>query len=148
MRGEMRRRSDWPFSAMSDVLRSVAGALGEWPDLEDVPSGRWGPRVDVVDGDSEVIVRADLPGVKKEDLEVTATETELTISGKTSEEREEKRESYYRLERRSGQFSRTVDLPAPIKPDEVKAKLANGILELTAPKAEPVQPTGRTITIE
>jgi HSP20 family protein len=148
MRGEMLRRSDWPFSAMSDVLRSVAGALGELPGLEDVPSGMWGPRVDVIDGENEVTVKADLPGVKKEDLEVSATETELTISGKTSEEKEEKRESYYRLERRSGQFSRAIDLPAAIKPEEVKAKLENGILEVTAPKAEPEKPAGRAIAIE
>jgi len=133
---------------MSDVLRSVAGALGELPGVEGMSSGIWGPRGGVVDGENEVTVRADLPGVKKDDLEVTATETELTISGKTSEEKEEKRESYYRLERRSGQFSRTIDLPASIKPDEVKAKLADGILEVTAPKVEPAKPTGRTIAIE
>jgi HSP20 family protein len=148
MRGELMSRSDWPFSAMSDILRSMAGALGEWSGLEDVSTGVWGPRVDVVDAEDQVIVRADLPGVKKGELEVTATETELTIAGESSEEKEEKRESYYRVERRSGRFSRTIDLPAAIKPDEVTAKLADGILEVRAPKAEPAGPAGRTIEIE
>jgi len=148
MRGELMSKPDWPFSAMSDMLRSMAGALGDWSAPEDVARGMWGPRVDVLDAGNEVIVKADLPGVKRDDIEVTATEAELTIAGETREESEAKRESYYRLERRSGRFSRTIDLPAAIKPDEVKAKLADGILEVRAPKAEPAGPAGRTIEIE
>lgn len=148
MRGEPTGRSDWPFSAMSDMLRSMAGAIGEWSGPEDALRAIWGPRVDVIDAETEVVVKAELPGVKKENLEVTATESEVTISGETKEETEEKRESYHRLERRSGRFSRTIDLPATIKPDEVKAKLADGVLEVRAPKAEPERPAGRSIEVE
>jgi HSP20 family protein len=150
MRRYIVRHQDWPgFGLMSDVLRSMAGTLNEMSGISPAsPEHAWAPRVDVINGETEVIVKADVPGVKKEDLQVTATSGELTISGETKEELEEKKESYHRVERRWGRFSRTVDLPAEVNPAEVKAKLENGILEVRAPKLQPPEPDTHTVAVE
>ncbi len=143
-------RHDWPgLGVMGEMLRSMAGALNEWSEtVPGLADQGWAPRVDVVNAEGEVIVKADVPGVKKDDLQVTATETELTISGESKEELEEKKDQYYRVERRWGHFSRRVELPAEVKPAEVKAKLENGILEVRLPKLGPPKPESHAVTVE
>jgi len=142
-------RHDWPgLGMMGDMLRSMAGTLNDLSGTGPVAEQGWAPRVDVLNAETEVVVKADVPGVKKEDLQVTATETELTISGESKEELDEKKDQYHRVERRWGRFSRTIDLPAEVKPAEVKAKLDNGILEVHLPKLEPPAPASHSVTVE
>ena len=93
------------------------------------------PRVDVVDRDDEVVVRAEVPGLRREDLEVNLSQDLLTIKGETKEEKEEKGE-FYRSEIRRGRFMRTLRLPAEVRGEEAKAHFADGVLEITIPKAE------------
>lgn len=95
------------------------------------------PKVDVIDQDDKLLVRATLPGVKKQDLEVSTTDHSLTIRGKTHEEhKEEKKGEYYRREISSGNFLRTIALPALVDESGIKAKFSDGMLEITIPKKE------------
>lgn len=104
-----------------------------WPEEgEDRP---FGIPVNVYETDEEVVVKAELPGVKKEDLDVNIQDNTLTIKAQTREESEVKEESYYRRELRTGSFFRAVPLPVEVKEDNLKASYENGVLTVTAPKA-------------
>ncbi|MGR9106577.1 MAG: Hsp20/alpha crystallin family protein [Gammaproteobacteria bacterium] len=92
------------------------------------------PRVDIVENDHEVIVTANLPGVKKEDLELTVTESSLTIRASKKEEQEEKKGEYFRKEISQGEISRTLALPAEVNSEQAKAVYNDGVLKLTLPK--------------
>lgn len=94
------------------------------------------PKIDVIDRDSDIVVRAEIPGVEKKDLEVSLTENLLTIKGRTGHEVKEEKGDYYRCEMSRGEFTRTVALPAPVLGDKAKAELKDGVLELTLPKVE------------
>ncbi len=98
------------------------------------------PAVDVYQTPDEVVVKASLPGVKAEDVNIDITGDTLTIKGETKAEEEVKRENYIYQERRYGAFSRTVALPTGLKLDKAEATMADGVLTLTIPKAEEVKP--------
>lgn len=107
----------------------------------------WRPQVDVFQRKNELVVRADLPGLKREDVSVEVTEDGLTISGERREEREEEREGVYRSERSYGSFHRVVPLPEGAMADQAKATFKDGVLEVTMP-APPEQVTrGRRLEI-
>lgn len=92
------------------------------------------PRVDVVERDSEVLVRAEVPGIDRKDLDVSVTENTATIKGQSSRETKEESGDYYRCEIERGAFARTVPLPASVDADKAQATFSDGILELTIPK--------------
>lgn len=96
------------------------------------------PRCDVIDRDDEVMVRVALPGFKKKDIEVSATDSTVTIQGKTDEEIEEGKQGgdYYRKEIRTENFMRMIRLPAVVEDKEAKACFKDGLLEVTLPKTE------------
>lgn len=94
------------------------------------------PRVDVIDRDTEILVKAEMPGVEKDDLDVSVTGNTVTIKGTTSHEEKEEKGDYYRCEISRGSFSRTVPLPASVDSNKAKASFKDGILELTLPKVE------------
>jgi HSP20 family protein len=96
----------------------------------------WGPAVDVYEQENQVVVKAGVPGVKKEDIEVSATEEGVTINGETKHEEEVKEEGYYRKEIRRGSFHRVVPWPVDVDPESVSAKMEDGILTITANKTE------------
>ena len=104
------------------------------------------PKVDVIDRDEDVLVRAELPGVEKDDLDVTVSENSVTIKGETRREKKEEKGDYYRCEISRGSFSRTVALPDYVNTDDTKAKFKDGVLELTLPKVEKTK--RRTVKIE
>jgi len=106
------------------------------------------PVVDVYERDNNVVVKAEVPGLKKEDLEVAATEDSISLRGEVKCDEEVKEEGFYRHERRFGKFCRTIPMPAAIKPDEVKASFKEGILEVTAPKAEAAKAKEKKVPIE
>jgi HSP20 family protein len=101
--------------------------------LADVRSGFQAPRVDVHEKDGELWVEADLPGITKDDLDIQLNGDMLTISGKKEEEHKEERRNYYMMERSSGQFQRTIQLPCSPQPDQVKASFENGVLQIRMP---------------
>ncbi len=94
------------------------------------------PPVDVYEEGEAVVVKAELPGMKKEEIEVSITGDLLTIAGKKAKEEKVERKSYYRYERAEGEFTRTVRLPVEVAAEKLTAKLENGVLEVRAPKAE------------
>ena len=98
----------------------------------------WMPQIEVLQKNGEFMVRADLPGLKKEDVKLELTTDTLTISGERKQEKEESREGFYRSERMYGSFYREVPLPDGAKTENATATFSNGVLEVTmpAPKVE------------
>jgi HSP20 family protein len=112
-----------------------------FPFRRDWPSLRWpvegkSPRVDVVERDDEIIVRAELPGVDKKDLDVSLTDNSVTIKASTSKEEREEEGEYFRQEISRGYLARTIPLPAGVNGSACKAEFKNGLLELRIPKQE------------
>jgi len=109
---------------------------GEWPSWADLaPFARRVPRVDVIDRENEVVLRTEVPGLNKEELEVSVSDRSVTIRGELKREEEEQGEYYYR-EMSPGAFSRTVGLPAAVDSKQARVRLNNGVLEITMPKTE------------
>ncbi|MGE0387778.1 MAG: Hsp20/alpha crystallin family protein [Gammaproteobacteria bacterium] len=108
----------------------------EWPSMPDLKppfEGRW-PKVDVVERDGDILVRAELPGVTKEDLDISVTDRSVTLKARTRSETKEEREHYHRREIRSGEFERTLTLPEEVDPAQASATLKEGVLELVLRK--------------
>jgi HSP20 family protein len=99
----------------------------------------WVPEIEVLQENGKFLVRADLPGLKKENVKVEITENLLTLSGERKEEKEEKREGYYHSERSYGSFYRQIPLPEGAKTDTASAEFQNGVLEITmqVPERQP-----------
>jgi HSP20 family protein len=102
---------------------------------------RWVPPMDLVEADDEYVLRADLPGLGKEDLDIEVKDNVLTISGERRAEHEDRKEGYHRVERAFGRFSRSLDLPEGIDAAAVSAEFHDGVLEVRIPKPEERQPT-------
>jgi HSP20 family protein len=106
----------------------------------------WSPTVDVREENGNIIVEADLPGVKKEDVEITATDDSITLEGHTQSEKEEKKDGYYRRERRSGRFLRTLPLPVTVDAEKAQASFNDGTITVTLPKVAEA-PKGRKVEV-
>lgn len=106
------------------------------------------PILDMMDKGDKVIVKAEVPGIDKKDIEVSVTDDLLTIKGESKKEIEVKEENYFRSERSFGSFSRVIRLPAAVKADQVKANLKDGVLEIELPKVEPKKVEGVKIDIK
>jgi HSP20 family protein len=110
----------------------------EWPrrlELAAPFEGRM-PKVDMLDRENEVVVRAELPGIVKDDLEVTVTGHSVTIRAETKHEEKKEEEKYYRHEMSRGEYQRTLALPVTVDENKAKATFEDGVLELTLPKME------------
>jgi len=134
-----------PFRVMRDVFRfdpfreleAVAGVGGEY--------GLFAPSFDVKENKEGYVFRADLPGVREEDLDVSLTGNRLAISGHREQEKHEQGDTFYTTERTYGSFTRAFTLPDGTDGENVKAELKNGVLQVIVPKKPEVQP--RKITI-
>ena len=104
------------------------------------------PPIDMFQSPSEVVVKATLPGVKPDDVEITITGDTLTIKGATKATEEVKRDDYLYHEHRYGAFSRSVTLPSALQSEKAEATFENGILTLTIPRAEEMKP--KTIKVK
>jgi len=138
---ELRRLHEDMDRLMEGIMWPLAAPV--WPLAEMAP-----PAVDVFERDGCVVVKAELPGLKKEDIEITATEDSISLRGEFKREEETKKEGFYRHERKEGKFFRTIPMPAAIKPDQVKAHFKDGVLEVTAPEAEEAKAKERRVPIE
>lgn len=107
--------------------------LRRLPALAELP--RLSP-VDVYQTDDEVVVKAEMPGLAKEDIDVSLTDSRLTIKGEKKREEKIEEENYHRSERSFGMISRTIDLPCECKTEQAKAKMTNGVLEVRIPKSD------------
>jgi HSP20 family protein len=94
------------------------------------------PPVDILENEHNIIIQAEIPGVKQEDLKITLENNVLTITGERKFEHEEKKENFHRMERRFGKFTRSFTLPASVDAEKVNANFENGLLNITLPKRE------------
>jgi len=94
------------------------------------------PAVDVYEEKDEIVVKAELPGMDKNDIQVNISDSELTLKGEKKREEKVEEEDYYRCERSYGGFVRSVELPTEVQADKIKASFKNGILEVRLPKSE------------
>jgi len=105
-----------------------------------LPTGVESLVVDMYETDDAIVVKAPIPGIKADDLDISVSGDTLTIRGETKAEAEVKEENYVRRERRYGSFCRSLAIPKSIVADEAEAEFENGVLTLTLPKAEEVKP--------
>jgi HSP20 family protein len=108
---------------------------------------RWIPAMDLVETDEDFVLRADLPGLTEKDVHIELEDNVLTISGERKAEHEERKEGYYRVERSSGTFSRSLTLPEGVNPEAVKASFDRGVLEVRVPKPEERKPRKVAISV-
>lgn len=116
-------------------MRPFSFSHPSWSHLPAPFEGRT-PHVDVVDREKEVFVKAELPGVDKNDVEISMTDNSVTIKGSTRAEEKEEEGNFHRCEISQGSFSRTVSLPNEVDTDKAKAKFKDGVLKLTIPKVK------------
>lgn len=131
--GEMAARSNrrWlaPFQDLEDVLERF------WADQGNgMGTPLIAPPLDMTEKDGEILLRMDLPGIDAKDIDIQVNGSQLTISGERKEEKEESGETYHRIERRSGRFSRSVLLPCDVQESKVDARYVNGVLTIRMPK--------------
>jgi HSP20 family protein len=98
------------------------------------------PNIEMYDKKDKIVVKAELPGVTKEDIDLTITKDSLTLKGEAKREEEIKEEDYYVCERSYGSFTRTIALPVEVDSEKAKASFKSGVLEITLPKKEEAKP--------
>src|SRR5438270_11683011 len=108
---------------------------------------RWVPAMDLVETGEDFVLRADLPGLSEGDVNIELEDNVLTVSGARNAEHEERKEGFYRVERASGSFSRSLTLPEGVDPDAVKASFDRGVLEVRIPKPEERKPRKVAISV-
>ena len=153
-RGEgLARRGGYadPFSRMhKEMDRMFQDFFGGFPRIRDEEGAEWGltPDIDVTESDKEIRVKAELPGVTEDDIDVRLENNTLVISGEKKEETEDKDGSVYRSECCYGSFMRSVPLSAEVDADKVDASFKNGILRVKLPKTGEEKATGKRIQVK
>ena len=112
-----------------------------------LPQGIWSPQVEMFERGDRLVVRADLPGLSKDDVELEIENDVLTIRGERKSEHEDERDGYYRSERSYGSFHRSIPLPEGSSAEDAQASFRDGVLEVTLPRPKPEQRRGRKIEI-
>lgn len=112
-----------------------------------IPAGVWLPPVDILESKDAYLIRAELPGMKKEDFNLEVNDATLTLSGERKYEEPANGVEYHRVERVAGKFSRSFYLPQSVKQDGIKATYRDGILEVHVPKAEEAKPRQITVSV-
>ncbi|WP_457639554.1 Hsp20/alpha crystallin family protein [Persephonella sp.] len=127
-----------PFRELARIeqeLNKVFNELVPTPKSGEIAEvATWNPRVDIYEKDNKLIIEAEIPGAKKEDVEVKIKDNAVVIKGEVKREEEEKDKTYYRSERFYGVFERVIPLPVEVKVEEAKASFENGILKIEIPK--------------
>jgi HSP20 family protein len=108
---------------------------------------RWIPAMDLVESEDHFVLRADLPGLMQDDVDVELEDRVLTVSGERKAEHEERNEGYHRVERAYGRFSRSLTLPEGVDAEAVEAHFENGVLEVRIPKPEQRKPQRVAINV-
>lgn len=113
---------------------------------EDDSLGMWNPAVDLYEKDDHFVIKAELPGVDRQDIRIDLKDRVLTLSGERTQEQEVKEENYYRKERSYGKFQRAFRLPADVDSDKIKAEFKDGVLQVEVPKPNEIK--AKTVTIQ
>jgi HSP20 family protein len=115
-----------------------------WPALAEEVS----PSADIYEEGGEIVVKAEIPGMKKEDIHVDVNERSVTISGEKRKEEKVERKDYHRVERSYGSFVRTFSLPSEVRTEKARATFRDGVLEVRVPKTEEAAKRARKVTVE
>jgi len=141
-----------PFEEMErwfeEAFRRPFFAPSWMPRLKFPEVGSMYPTVDIFEDGNNVVVKAELPGMQKEDIEVDISDDVITISGEKKTEDKVEKKDYYRLERSYGSFTRTLQLPAETQTEKAKASFRDGVLEVRIPKTEAAVQKVKKITVE
>lgn len=140
-----------PFPFMRRLTDEMDRAFGLDPGLLGVTgpdTSTWAPAIEVFERNNTFIVRAELPGLTKENVKVAVAHDELTIEGERKMEKEEKKEGFYRTERSYGGFYRRIPLPEHVKAEAAKATFKNGVLEIEMPAIPVPEVKKRTLEIQ
>ncbi|RJQ15054.1 MAG: Hsp20/alpha crystallin family protein [Nitrospiraceae bacterium] len=153
-RGELEpyRPFGWvsPFERMDEFIdeffrRPFGRTLWPRPMIEEMAPS---PSVDIFEEGDDIILKTELPGMTKDDIEINLTDDTITLSGEKKKEEKIERKNYYRLERSFGSFSRSFTLPAEVQSDKAKASFKSGVLEVRVPKSEEARKKEVKIKIE
>lgn len=125
-----------PFRGLDEWQRRLEDFWPLWPSLRLSPfeTGDWMPAIDMYEKDDKYMVKAELPGMSEEDVDISVAGDRLTIKGEKKSEKEVNEEHYYRNERSYGSFFRIIDLPPDTDNEKIEANFDSGVLEVTIPK--------------
>ena len=135
-----------PFRELDDLQNRLSTIFGRAPvkkegdKREALTVAEWAPLVDIVEDDKNYVIKAELPGLKKEEIKVGVQDDVLTISGERKYEKEEKDKKFHRIERAYGSFMRSFTIPEDSDGEKVSAEFKDGILRVHLPKTEKVKP--------
>jgi HSP20 family protein len=139
-----------PFGLMrrfsEEMDRLFGGTLASR--ATDLVGGRWSPQVEMFERDNNFVVRADLPGMTRDDVKLELTDNGISIEGERRDENEERGEGFYRSERTYGKFYRRIPLPEGVQVDDASASFTNGVLEVTMPTTKREQRKARRLEIK
>ena len=138
-----------PFGAMDDMFSRFPSLFGRWPRLPVADANLdWAPSVDISETGEEYLIRAALPAVKKEDVEVTFEDGMLTLSGERRQKEEQKDEKFHKVETFYGNFSRSFALPDAINAAAITAESKEGVLTIHVPKTKAATTKPTTIKVQ
>lgn len=135
-----RRGFGFPLANFPGAVHNLVHRFFDEPDELLEPHHGWVPAVDMAQTDEALIVKAEIPGLKADEIELSVHDSTLSISGEKKAHAEESDEHYYHVERRCGSFHRTIALPADVDADKIDAECSDGVLTITLPKAEQAKP--------
>ena len=141
----------WKNRRNFDVLTSWFDDIDTWFDtgfFTDFPERMWRPAIDIEEKNGKYLVRADLPGLKKSDIQVELKEGYLTLRGERKSEHEENKEYYHRIERTYGTFERSFRIPKGVTEKDIHAKYKDGVLELTISTPKVSEPKTTELKVE
>lgn len=136
-----------PFREMDDLMARFQRGFGR-PALSETAMADWAPSVDISETDKEYTVKADLAGVKKEDLKVNVQNGVLTLAGERKFEKEEKDQKHHRVERSYGSFTRSFSLPENVVQDKIEAECKDGVVTVRLPKTDIKKAAGTEIKVK
>jgi len=141
--------SKWePFRDLVNMRTDLDRLFGSFFGKEMMmPESMWHPVIDIAEHDGVIEVKAEVPGMQKEDIKVSVRDNMLQISGERKQENEKKDRTYHVLERSYGKFVRTIDLPAPVDADKIKANYKDGVLTIVLQKPESLKPKNIEVNI-
>jgi HSP20 family protein len=146
---EMEKRFQEIEKRFEDFFRRPFSLMPSWwprlrlPEMEEIS-----PSIDIITEGDDVVVKAELPGMKKEDIDISLTEDTITISGEKKKEEKVEKKDYYSLERSYGSFRRSFSLPAEVQTEKASAKFKDGVLEIRMPKTEEAKKKEKKVMIE
>jgi HSP20 family protein len=140
-----------PFEDLNRIQSRINGlfdeAFGRARAFPTSNNGVWLPPVDILESKESYLIRAELPGMKREDFNLEVKDGTLTLSGERKFDEPAQGVEYHRVERATGKFSRSFSLPQTVKSDEIKATHRDGILEIHVPKADEAKPKQIAINV-